>query len=239
MSSIESNRGGGEVDGGEEVACGLVVAGGDRTELFDFGEEVLDQVACFVEIAIVFAGNPAIGPWRDDRGLARGGQLLDDARVGIERLVGDQHVGLHVRQEVIGTDQIVNLATCQDEGDWLRQHHNVLVLGATGLGKSFIACALGNQAARNGLSVRYQRLPRLLDDLAMARAEGKYARLLAQVSKVRLLILDDWLMVKLTAEQRRDLMEVIDDRHGRGSTIVATQIPLDWWHDQIAEPMSS
>jgi DNA replication protein DnaC len=121
-------------------------------------------------------------------------------------------------------------------GDWLRQHHNVLVLGATGLGKSFIACALGNQAARSGLSVRYQRLPRLLDDLAMARAEGKYARLLAQVSKVRLLILDDWLMVKLTGEQRRDLLEVIDDRHQRGSTILATQVPVERWHDQIADP---
>jgi DNA replication protein DnaC len=121
-------------------------------------------------------------------------------------------------------------------GDWLRQHHNVLVLGATGLGKSFIACALGNQAARGGLSVRYQRLPRLLDDLAMARAEGKYARLLAQVSKVRLLILDDWLMVKLTGEQRRDLLEVIDDRHQRGSTILATQVPVERWHDQIADP---
>jgi DNA replication protein DnaC len=121
-------------------------------------------------------------------------------------------------------------------GDWLRQHNNVLVLGATGVGKSFVSCALGNQAARNGVSVRYQRLSRLLDDLAMARAEGKYARLLAQVSKVRLLILDDWLMVKLTSEQRRDLMEVIDDRHQRGSTILATQIPVERWHDQIADP---
>ncbi|CAH2605699.1 putative insertion sequence ATP-binding protein y4pL (plasmid) [Rhodovastum atsumiense] len=121
-------------------------------------------------------------------------------------------------------------------GDWLRQHTNVLVLGATGVGKSFVACALGNQAARGGVSVRYQRLSRLLDDLAMARAEGKYARLLAQLAKVRLLILDDWLMVKLTGEQRRDLMEVIDDRHQRGSTILATQIPVDRWHDQIADP---
>jgi DNA replication protein DnaC len=121
-------------------------------------------------------------------------------------------------------------------GDWLRQHNNVLVLGATGVGKSFIACALGNQAARGGVAVRYQRLSRLLDELAIARAEGKYARVLAQLAKVRLLILDDWLMAKLTGEQRRDLMEVIDDRHQRGSTILATQIPLDRWHDQIADP---
>ena len=117
-------------------------------------------------------------------------------------------------------------------GDWLRRHSNILLLGATGVGKSFIAGALGNQAARNGLPVRYQRLPRLLDELAMARAASKYARLLSQLSKVRLLILDDWLMVKLTADQRRDLLEVIDDRHQRGSTILATQVPLERWHDQ-------
>ena len=85
-------------------------------------------------------------------------------------------------------------------------------------------------------AVKHVERWRLLDDLAMARAEGKYARLLAQVSKVRLLILDDWLMVKLTGEQRRDLLEVIDDRHQRGSTILATQVPVERWHDQIADP---
>jgi DNA replication protein DnaC len=121
-------------------------------------------------------------------------------------------------------------------GRWLAEHNNVLVLGPTGAGKSFVACALGNQAARDGHSVRYQRLSRLLDELAMGRAEGRYTRLLARLAKVDLLIMDDWLMAKLTSDQRRDLMEVIDDRHQRGSTLLATQIPLERWHDQIGDP---
>jgi DNA replication protein DnaC len=106
----------------------------------------------------------------------------------------------------------------------------------TGIGKSWIACALGNQAARNGFSVRYQRLPRLLDELALARVDGHAARLLARLARIQLLILDDWAMAKLTAEQRRDLMEVIDDRHPRASTILATQVPIERWHDMIGDP---
>jgi len=121
-------------------------------------------------------------------------------------------------------------------GQWIREHRNVLVIGPAGIGKSWIACALGNQAARDGVSVLYKRLSRLLDDLAVARLHGRQARALKTLARTRRLILDDWAMVRLTAEQRRDLMEVIDDRHGRGSTIVASQIPLDRWHEQIADP---
>ncbi len=121
-------------------------------------------------------------------------------------------------------------------GRWLAEHNNVLVLGPSGAGKSFVACALGNQAARQGHSVRYQRLSRLLDELAMARAEGRYSRVLSRLCKIQLLVLDDWLMAKLTADQRRDLMEVIDDRHQRGSTLLATQVPVERWHEQIGDP---
>jgi DNA replication protein DnaC len=121
-------------------------------------------------------------------------------------------------------------------GRWLHEHNNVLILGPTGVGKSFVACALGNQAARVGFSVRYQRLTRLLDELALARVDGHAGRLLARLARIQLLILDDWAMAKLTAEQRRDLMEVIDDRHQRASTILATQVPIESWHDMIGDP---
>ena len=121
-------------------------------------------------------------------------------------------------------------------GQWIRQHLNVLILGPAGVGKSWISCALGNSAARDGVSVVYKRLSRLLDELAVARLHGRQARALTALARTRVLILDDWLMIKLTAEQRRDLMEVIDDRHGRASTIIATQLPVDRWHDMIGDP---
>jgi DNA replication protein DnaC len=121
-------------------------------------------------------------------------------------------------------------------GTWLRQHLNILISGPAGVGKSWIACALGNQAARDGVTVLYKRLARLLDELAIARLAGRQARLLATIARTKLLILDDWAMVQLTADQRRDLMEVIDDRHGRASTVIASQVPVDGWHAMIGDP---
>jgi DNA replication protein DnaC len=121
-------------------------------------------------------------------------------------------------------------------GQWIRRNLNILVLGPSGIGKSWLSCALGNQAARDGFSVAYKRLSRLLDELAVARLHGRQARALTTLARTRVLILDDWLMQKLTAEQRRDLMEVIDDRHGRASTIIATQLPVECWHDLIGDP---
>lgn len=126
--------------------------------------------------------------------------------------------------------------TALASGSWLKQHLNVLIVGPAGVGKSWISCALGNQAARDGMSVLYKRLSRLLDELALARLNGRLARLLTSIARTKLLILDDWSMAKLTAEQRRDLMEVIDDRHGRASTIIATQVPVDGWHAMIGDP---
>jgi DNA replication protein DnaC len=122
------------------------------------------------------------------------------------------------------------------DGDWISRKQNLLITGATGTGKSWIACALGHKACRDNRSVLYHRLPRLFEALALARGDGRYARLLKTLSRVELLILDDWGIAPLTSEQRRDLLEIVDDRHQRGSTIITSQVPVERWHDVIADP---
>ena len=121
-------------------------------------------------------------------------------------------------------------------GDWIDRKQNLLVIGPTGVGKSWIACALGHKACRDNRSVAYHRVPRLLEGLALARGDGRYGRLLKALGRVQLLILDDWGLAPLTAEQRRDLLEIMDDRHERGSTIVTSQVPVDHWHEVIGDP---
>ena len=105
-------------------------------------------------------------------------------------------------------------------GDWIDRHQNLIVIGPTGVGKSWIACALAHTACRNDRSVLYHRLPRLFDALALARGDGRHARLLKTIARVQLLILDDWGLANLTPDQGRDLLAIIDDRHRRGSTVV-------------------
>ena len=122
------------------------------------------------------------------------------------------------------------------DGDWIDRKHNLLITGATGTGKSWIACALGHKACRDNRSVLYHRLPRLLEALALARGDGRYARLLKTLARVELLILDDWGLAPLTSEQRRDLLELIDDRHQRGSTLITSQVPIEHWHEVIGNP---
>src|ERR1700675_1857700 len=121
-------------------------------------------------------------------------------------------------------------------GDWIHQHQNLIVIGPTGVGKSWIACALAHTACRNDRSVLYHRVPRLFDALALARGDGRHARLLKTIARVQLLVLDDWGLTNLTLDQGRDLLEIIDDRHGRGSTIVTSQLPVENWHEVIANP---
>ena len=120
-------------------------------------------------------------------------------------------------------------------GDWIARRQDLLITGKTGTGKSWLACALGHKACRDDRSVLYHRVPRLLDALALARGDGRYVRLLKSLARVELLILDDWGLAPLTSQQGRDLLEIVDDRHGRASTIVTSQLPVDHWHEVIAD----
>lgn len=121
-------------------------------------------------------------------------------------------------------------------GDWIDRKQNLIVIGPTGVGKSWIACALGHKACRDDRAVLYQRVPRLFDALALARGDGRHGRLLKSLARIELLILDDWGLATLTPEQGRDLLEIVEDRHNRGSTIVTSQLPVDHWHEAIANP---
>ena len=111
-------------------------------------------------------------------------------------------------------------------GDWIARHQSLLICGPTGTGKSWLACALGHKACRDDRSVLYHRVPRLFDALALARGDGRHARLLKSLARVELLILDDWGLATLTPEQGRDILEIVEDRHNRGSTIVTSQLPV-------------
>jgi DNA replication protein DnaC len=121
-------------------------------------------------------------------------------------------------------------------GAWIRDHHNVLMSGPTGIGKSWLASAFVNSACRHGFTATYVRAPRLLHELAVSRGDGSYARLLAKLAKLDVLAIDDWLLAPLTDAERRDLLEVIEDRSERASTVIATQLPPTAWHAAIGEP---
>jgi DNA replication protein DnaC len=125
-----------------------------------------------------------------------------------------------------------SLASCE----WIRRSQHLVISGPTGVGKSWLACALGHKACREGFSVIYRRAPRLFAELATARGEGRLARLLATLERTRLLILDDWGPEPLSAEQRRDLLEIVEDRYEKGSLLITSQIPVARWHELIGDP---
>ena len=131
--------------------------------------------------------------------------------------------------------QVLQLATCQ----WIKQKQNLLITGPTGVGKSYLACALSHTACREGFSVLYLRVARLFADLALARGDGRYIKLLATFAKTDLLILDDYGLAPFTREQRYDFLEILEDRHGLRSTLVTSQLPIEHWHEQIGDPTTA
>lgn len=163
---------------------------------------------------------------RENRRLTR---LLQVARFRLAACVED--VNFRAKR---GLDRalVMRLAA----GEWIQQPTTLLITGPTGTGKTFLACALGHAACRRGFTVRYLRLPRLLGDLAVARGDGSYGKLMQTLAKTDLVILDDWGLAPLGDRERRDLLEVIEDRTGRRATLVTSQLPVDHWHELVGDP---
>ena len=124
------------------------------------------------------------------------------------------------------------LATCK----WIKDHHCLLITGPCGIGKTWLGCALGQNACRHDYTVVYKRVPRLFAELELAHGDGRFPRLFRTLVKADLLILDDWGPDRLNAGQRRDLMEIVEDRHGAGSTLITSQLPVEKWHDVVGDP---
>lgn len=136
------------------------------------------------------------------------------------------------RAREIDKAAVRTLATCR----WATEHQTVIITGATGTGKSYFACALAHQACRKGFRAMYRRVPRLFDELRLARADGSYPRLLARIAKTDVLVLDDFAIAPFTDESRRDLLEILEDRYGLRATVMTSQLEPKLWHDYLADP---
>ena len=165
--------------------------------------------------------------WRDGKRLAR---LLKAARL---KVAGACIEDIDWRGSR-GLDR--NLVTALAGGDWLRHAHNVLITGATGVGKTWLACALAQQAARSGFTVLYVRAPRLLEELRVAHGDGSFGRRLAQLARIDLLAIDDFAIAPITAAERNDLLELLDDRVGTRATLITSQLPVAAWHEWLDDP---
>jgi DNA replication protein DnaC len=165
--------------------------------------------------------------WRDDRRVAR---LLKAARLKVSTACVED---INWRA---GRSLDKSLVTALAGGDWLRHGQSLLITGATGCGKTWLACALAHQAARSGFSALYTRAARLFDELQVAHGDGSFARRLAQLAKLDLLVIDDFAISPIGAAERNDLLEVLDDRVGTRSTLITSQLPVKAWHTYLDDP---
>lgn len=163
---------------------------------------------------------------REDRRMER---YLKAAKLRINAVVEDVDFR---RRRGLERSVVLSLA----ESGWVRAHHNIAVVGPTGVGKTFLACALANAAIRRGHTALYLRASRMLDELALARVDGRFQRLTATWARIDVLVIDDFLLRALRAEQAADVLEVIEDRAGLRSTIITSQLPIAMWHEAMAEP---
>lgn len=165
--------------------------------------------------------------WRENRRISR---LLREAK-----LKSSQACLEDVRYSPgrkLDKSMIAQLGSCQ----WIRAHQNLILTGATGCGKTWLACALGNAACRQGLSVAYVRTPRLFEELRIAHGDGSFGKRLAILAKTDLLILDDWGLAPLNQSERNDLLEILDDRVATRSTLITSQLPVEHWHAYLNDP---
>jgi DNA replication protein DnaC len=164
--------------------------------------------------------------WRQNKALTR---RLKNAHFKISAAIEDIDYR-HSRR--LDRQLVRSLANC----DWVGQHQNILVVGPCGIGKSFLACAFAHKAVRDGFTALYTRAPRLLRDLSVARADGTFGQLLDRLARIDVLIVDDWAMAPLADSERRDFLEICDDRYATRSSILTSQVPITLWHDQIGDP---
>jgi DNA replication protein DnaC len=165
--------------------------------------------------------------WRDDRRVQR---LLKAARLKVSSACIEE-INWRANRSL---DRALIAALAG--GDWLRQTQNCLITGATGSGKTWLACALAHQAARSGFSVLYTRAARLFDELQVAHGDGSFARRLAQLARLDLIVIDDFALAPMSAPERNDLLELLDDRVGTRSTLITSQLPLKAWHTYLDDP---